>query len=66
MSAVGVAVLMLVLLIDAAKTVPNERQAQELMLLDALGKKASGIYAEENGNFIDMIGRSEFIETGVI
>lgn len=41
------------------RTLPNERQAQELMLLDTLGKRG-GMVAAEHSTLIDMLGRSTF------
>ncbi|CAG9838404.1 unnamed protein product [Diabrotica balteata] len=49
------AVLVLVLVIKV-RTVPNERQAQELLLLDNLGKRG-GVSTSDHGTLMDMLGR---------
>ncbi|KAL3286404.1 hypothetical protein HHI36_000913 [Cryptolaemus montrouzieri] len=49
--------VLLVLNLDIVTTVPNERQAQELMLLDALGRRAGVGSTTEFGQLIDMLGR---------
>lgn len=45
--------------VSAVKTVPNERQAQELLLLDSLGKK--GGWSSDQGTLMEMLGRSKYI-----
>ncbi|XP_063918919.1 serine proteinase stubble isoform X3 [Zophobas morio] len=52
----GVLVLVLVMVLERARTLPNERQAQELLLLDALGRRA-GVGSTEQSSLIDMLGR---------
>ncbi|XP_068894791.1 serine proteinase stubble isoform X1 [Tenebrio molitor] len=52
----GVLVFVLVMVLEGVRTLPNERQAQELLLLDALGKR-SGVGSTEQNSLIDMLGR---------
>lgn len=57
-------VLVLVVLgfLSFVDTIPSQRQTQELMLLDALGRKGvMGSLEHTQGALIDMLGRSRFL-----
>lgn len=46
--------------IASVRTLPNEKQAQELLLLDTLGKRG-GVGSGGQDSLMDMLGRSESI-----
>ncbi|CAG9855976.1 unnamed protein product [Phyllotreta striolata] len=49
-------VFLVLILVIRVKPVPNERQAQELLLLDTLGKRGS-VSMKDHGTLMDMLGR---------
>lgn len=55
-------IVFIVLSTTFVRAVPSQRQTQELMLLDALGKKGiMGSLEHTQGTLIDMLGRSRLI-----
>lgn len=44
--------------INSVRTLPNEKQAQELLLLDTLGKRG-GVPSGAQDSLMDMLGRSK-------
>lgn len=48
-----------VFLVHRAASIPSDRQRQELLLLDSLGRRSAASHDYEN--FMDMLGRSRWI-----
>lgn len=42
--------------------IPSQRQTQELMILDALGRKGASLADHTQGSLIDILGRSKVAE----
>ncbi|XP_019869262.1 serine proteinase stubble isoform X1 [Aethina tumida] len=54
---VTVVMVLVVLHADGVRTLPNERQAQELLILDTLGRRAGSMANAEHSTLMDMLGR---------
>ncbi|XP_060533018.1 serine proteinase stubble [Cylas formicarius] len=56
LNTIGAVVVVAVVFLGGARTLPNEKQAQELILLDSLGKRG-GVVASDQDTLVDMLGR---------